>query len=225
MQINLILPNLVNWYFPIVGKKTVLILEKLGHKVLFDPKQSYGGRYELLLGLPATAEKLAKQLVSIYYPVEHPIICPDGDYYHFIEKLLPSTTLAENEVRKLTSIQERLFELNVFLAGNTKLSSIKLPFKKIALMPNSSLKEVLKKTVLINPFNANQVSLLSDVAPLYFDNIVETAKRDFLTHLIQDLKADAFIDTRVIFVEQLKHTAQKHNLPIKILHFTDIIKV
>jgi len=225
MEVNLILPNLVNWYFPDVGKKTVLILEKLGHKVLFDPTQSYGGHYELLFGLPTAAQKLSKHLVSSYYPVKKPIVCPDGAYYYFLEKLLPTATLAEVEIPKLRAIQKQVVELNVFLANSPKLSSIKLPFKNIALMPQSSLQNILHNTTSIHPFNAHQIALLNDVAPLYFDNVVETAKRDFLTYLIQDLKADAFIDTKVIFIEQLKHTVAKHQLPIKILHFTDIINV
>ena len=221
MQVNLFVPCLVDWHYPEIGKKAVFLLEKAGYKVAFDPKQVCCGRYAHLLGCKPLGDQSAKDWLVFFADLKSPLIFPDSACYHFLSNHWLSLDWSKSERVKLEYILNNCYELSQFFLEHTKLNTTS-SLGRIGAFVDSPISKILSNSYPIPQNKFNMVAQLSDVTPLFFKNVTNVVKKDFLIYLRSELLLDTFIDTDVALIKQLQETAKQVSSPLRILHFTEI---
>ena len=115
MTIDLFVTCLNDALFPETGMATVRLLERLGHTVRFDERQTCCGQMHLNSGFQKEALSLIRRFVDIFENAEA-VVAPSGSCVAMVRELYPraaewagDATLAER-ARKL-----RVYELSEFL--------------------------------------------------------------------------------------------------------------
>jgi len=153
---------------PETGVATLRILEKLGHEVHFDPRQTCCGQAPFNAGFPKQAQTMAERFIRLFRDSEV-VVGPSGSCVsmvvnHYADLNLPASLRADWE-----SLRRRVHELTAFLVDVLKVEDIGAKFPHRVAIHNSchALRELGIKS---QPYK-----LLSHVDEI---NLVESDLRD-----------------------------------------------
>jgi L-lactate dehydrogenase complex protein LldE len=117
MKIQLFITCLNDALFPRTGIATTEILERLGHTVEFDPRQTCCGQMHLNSGYTDEAVKLAERWLDIYESAEC-IVSPSGSCVANVREMFAHAgrwTHNSSLVDRAAKMEGKLFELSEFL--------------------------------------------------------------------------------------------------------------
>lgn len=126
MKVHLFITCLNDALFPKTGIATTQILERLGHTVEFDPRQTCCGQMHLNSGYRKEAAVLAKQFIEVFKDAEC-IVSPSGSCVANVREMfinLGKWTEDEALVSDAERLRGRVFELSEFLLTVEKTEDV-----------------------------------------------------------------------------------------------------
>ncbi len=110
--------------FPQTGQAAVAVLERLGHQVTFDPRQTCCGQMHSNSGYPREALTLVRRFVDVFRDVEC-VVIPSTSCTTTIRVQYPR--LAADDVALLREVEDlvpRVFEFSEFLTAKMHLEDV-----------------------------------------------------------------------------------------------------
>lgn len=221
MAVNLFIPCVVDWFYPEIGKNAVGLLERAGYEVNYDPKQGCCGRYAKLMGCKSIGEEAAKNWLDLFRGVKDPIVFPDSACYQYIKQYWPKLEWSDKDRKALKLVLENCYELSSFFLEYTKLTKT-TSLGRVGVFDHSPIHQILSNSIGISTTKFNGLAQLSDVTPLFFKNVSNVVKKDFLYYLQAELTLNTFVDNNVVLVRQLQNTAKSMGATVRVLHFTEL---
>ncbi len=130
MDVALFIPCYVDQLAPQVGLATVSLLERLGCKVRFDPRQTCCGQPFVTTGARGEAERLARRHAHLFAGGD-PIVCPSASCVATVRHRY-ADLIGERDARALAA---RTFELGEFIARVLNRSDVGARFPhRVALL-------------------------------------------------------------------------------------------
>ena len=117
MKIDLFITCLNDALFPRTGEATVRLLERLGHEVRFNERQTCCGQMHFNSGYQEDALRLVRQFVATFRDAEV-IVAPSGSCVGMVRDLYPRAAEWAGDDRLLEEVHAlapRVFELSEFL--------------------------------------------------------------------------------------------------------------
>lgn len=126
MKIDLFLTCVNDALFPRTGQAVTALLERLGHEVTFNPKQTCCGQMHLNTGYREDAAALARKFVADYADAEV-IVTPSGSCAAMIRELYPEVARWTGDTALAQAVAEvapRVYELSEFLVNKLGLTDV-----------------------------------------------------------------------------------------------------
>ena len=114
-SVALFIPCLVDQVYPEMGLAMVRVLEHLGYKLAYDPKQTCCGQPAFNSGNRGEALAVARNFVDVFRDAEV-VVCPSGSCTAMVRNFFP--VIFENDPRRDDAVQlgARVLEFSEFLA-------------------------------------------------------------------------------------------------------------
>lgn len=235
MTIDLFIPCFVDQIYPETGMNMLKILQKAGVDVYYNPEQTCCGQLAFNSGFRDEAKELGNKFIADF-PNDRPIVGPSAscvgyvrNYYHE----LFHNTANHLEYKRVV---RNIFEITDFLVNQIKFTDFGASFPHKVTYHDScaALREYgLKQEGRI---------LLSKVAGLELVEMKDTevccgfggtfsVKHEPISTAMAEQKVKNAIDTGAEYIVStdlscLMHQnsyAQKHQLPIKVIHLVDVL--
>lgn len=136
MKIGLFIPCLVDQLAPATGWATVRILEKLGHQVVFETRQTCCGQAAFNAGFFDEARTAAERFIKIFNDFEI-IVAPSGSCVSMVRQHYEQVGLAGTFIRDWEALSPRLYELSSFLVDVNKVTDLGARFPHRVSIHNS----------------------------------------------------------------------------------------
>ncbi|MBI5647874.1 MAG: (Fe-S)-binding protein [Ignavibacteriae bacterium] len=115
MTVSLFLPCYTDQFFPATGLSMVSVLERLGHRVVFDERQTCCGQPAFNTGYHDEARRLAARFIRIFRDAEY-VVAPSGSCVTMTKLMYGGElSLPEAERRAFEEIRPRIHEFTAFL--------------------------------------------------------------------------------------------------------------
>jgi len=235
MKISLFIPCLVDQAYPETGLAAVRILERLGHEVIYDSRQTCCGQAPFNAGFRDEALILAKRFVRLFNDTEI-VVGPSGSCVSMIRKHYAGVGLTGSYLREWETLRKRVFELTEFLVDKLGLMDVGAFFPHRVSIHNSchalrdlSIKEQPNKLLYA-------VKGLELVEGKWEDECcgfggVFSAKYPTLSSRIADRRAKALSEGKAEFItgvddsclHHLRQAFRRQNLPMKTIHVARIL--
>ena len=123
MKISLFIPCLVDQGAPDTARATVKLLERLGHEVHYDIRQTCCGQAPFNAGFKDEARTLAVRFIKLFRDAET-VVAPSGScvsmvVHHYSELDLPSDINDDWQ-----NLKSRVYELTSFLVDKLQISDV-----------------------------------------------------------------------------------------------------
>ncbi len=115
-RVSLFIPCLVDQVYPEMGLATVRLLERLGHEVDYDPRQTCCGQPAFNAGHHEEARAVAGVFLEVFGGSET-IVCPSGSCVAMVRNFFPSLFEGLGEHRAAVAVGGRVRELCEFLVA------------------------------------------------------------------------------------------------------------
>ena len=130
MDVELFIPCYVDQLAPGVGLATAAVLERLGCRVRFDPRQTCCGQPFVTTGARAEAERLARRHIRVFERAEA-IVCPSASCVATVRHRYADLVGGADA----SSLASRTFELGEFIANVLHRSDVGARFPhRVALL-------------------------------------------------------------------------------------------
>jgi len=128
MKITLFIPCLTDLLFPETGMNTVRVLERLGHEVCYDARQTCCGQPTFNAGYLSEAKVLAMRFLDLFHGDEY-IVAPSGSCVTMAKVFYAEMlSLPTQYHEKALSLRTRIFELTEFLIDVLKVEDVGAEF-------------------------------------------------------------------------------------------------
>lgn len=130
MNIQLFITCINDAIFPNTGIATTQVLERLGHTVSFDPRQTCCGQMHSNSGYQAEAAKLAERWLDVFGDAEC-VVSPSGSCVAQVREMfanLGAWTDNAALVERATVMQGKVFELSEFLLNVAQVEDVGASF-------------------------------------------------------------------------------------------------
>ena len=124
MKVALFITCFNDMLFPQTGQAAVTVLERLGHEVAFDPRQTCCGQMHSNSGYPREALTLVRRFVDVFRDAER-VVIPSTSCTTTIRAQYPR--LAADDaglLREVEALVPRVFELTEFLTRELQMDDI-----------------------------------------------------------------------------------------------------
>ena len=124
MRVSLFITCFNDTLFPQTGRAVVTVLERLGHAVVFDQRQTCCGQMHSNSGYPREALTLVRRFVDVYHQAER-IVVPSTSCATTIRIQYPR--LAADDAKllaEITAIIPRVFEFSEFLTKELQIEDV-----------------------------------------------------------------------------------------------------
>jgi L-lactate dehydrogenase complex protein LldE len=122
-EVSLFIPCLVDQVYPEIGLDMARILERLGYRVTYDPRQTCCGQPAFNAGHRDQALCVARQFVEVFSRAET-IVCPSGSCTAMVRNFYPVLFEEDARLSDATALGPRVFEFSEFLVKEGKVASI-----------------------------------------------------------------------------------------------------
>lgn len=123
MKISLFIPCLVDQTAPDTGRATVRLLERLGHEVHYDMRQTCCGQAPFNMGFKSEARTLAERFLRIFCDAET-VVAPSGSCVSMVKHHYGELNLPSDLVDAWSNLKDRIWELCSFLVDELKVTDI-----------------------------------------------------------------------------------------------------
>ncbi|MCF7809639.1 (Fe-S)-binding protein [bacterium] len=123
MKISLFIPCLVDQAAPETAKATVTLLERLGHEVHYDIRQTCCGQAPFNAGFRDEALTLAEKFIKLFSNSEI-IVAPSGSCVSMVVNHYQELNLSTDLNDDWLELKTRVFELTSFLVDKLQLSDV-----------------------------------------------------------------------------------------------------
>ncbi len=130
MRVALFVTCVGDTILPEVGKATVRLLERLGHRVEFPNAQTCCGQLHANSGYRAEATALARRFVRIFEPYDV-IVAPSSSCVGMVREIYPELARESGDAaleRDVRAIAPRVFELSEFLVNHLAVTDVGASF-------------------------------------------------------------------------------------------------
>lgn len=126
MRVSLFITCINDTLYPETGKAAVRVLERLGHRVAFDPRQTCCGQMHNNSGYRREALDLARRFVEIYREAEVVVIPSTSCTAMVREQFRQLARMADDEdlMLAVASLAPRVFEFSEFLTEKLGLEDV-----------------------------------------------------------------------------------------------------
>lgn len=136
MKISLFIPCFVDQAMPETGLAALRVLEKLGHEVQYDPRQTCCGQALFNAGFPNMAIPLAERFIRIFTPVET-VVGVSGSCVAMIRHGYEELNLSGGYRRDWEKLRGRVFEFSEFLVDVLGVTDLGAHFPHRVAIHNS----------------------------------------------------------------------------------------
>ncbi|MBM3325722.1 MAG: (Fe-S)-binding protein [Calditrichaeota bacterium] len=123
MNIHLFVPCLVDQAAPLTAVAARRILEKLGHKAIYDRRQTCCGQPLFNAGFRHEARSLAERFVRLFADAEV-VVAPSGSCVAMVVKHYVELDLAPAIAKEWEALRYRIFELCSFLVNRLGITDL-----------------------------------------------------------------------------------------------------
>ena len=132
MRIGLFITCVTDTLFPEAGRATVAVLERLGHEVVFDARQTCCGQMHANSGFDDEAQPLVRRFVEVFGDGGlDAIVAPSGSCVAMVRHQYPRLAGASGDPelkRRVAAVSPRVFELSEFLVGQLGVDDVGASF-------------------------------------------------------------------------------------------------
>lgn len=136
MKVSLFIPCLVDQFAPQTGMAVVNVLERLGHEVHYDERQTCCGQALFNSGFQDEARSLAERMVRIFGDSEA-IVAPNGSCVNMVQTHYGEVGLTGDLLKTWESIVTRTFEFSLFLVEKLGVVDVGASFPYRVSLHNS----------------------------------------------------------------------------------------
>jgi L-lactate dehydrogenase complex protein LldE len=235
MTIDLFIPCFVDQIYPETGMNMLKILKKAGVEVHYNPEQTCCGQMAFNSGFRDEAKELGNKFIKDF-PHERPIVGPSAscvgyvrNYYHD----LFHNTANHLEYKRLV---RNIFEVSDFLVNQIKFTDFGASFPHKVTYHDScaGLREYgLKQEgrLLLSKVKGLELVEMKDTHVCCGFGGTFSVKHEPISTAMAEQKVQHAIETGAEYIVStdlscLMHQnsyAQKHKLPIKVIHLVDIL--
>ncbi|MFA8449824.1 MAG: (Fe-S)-binding protein [Bacteroidales bacterium] len=235
MEIDIFIPCFIDQVYPETGFNMIKILEKLGCKVNYNPKQTCCGQMAFNSGFWEEAKNIGANFIKTFSE-NRPIVGPSASCIGFIRNYYPElfyNTAYHNEYKQLKG---NIYEFTDFLVNVLKKTDIGAEFNHKITYHDScaSIREY--------KLNNEPRQLLSNVKGLELIEMKDSktccgfggtfaVKNEPISTAMAEQKVNNALDTGAEYIVStdlscLMHQEgyiKKHQLPIKVMHIIDVL--
>lgn len=122
---------MVDQWMPEIGISMARVLERLGHTVTYDHRQTCCGRPAFDSGRLADAAEIARRQLGIFADAEA-IVTPSVSCAAMMRREYPALITGDEEVREARQITERVYEFGHFLVNRLHVEDVGARFQGTA---------------------------------------------------------------------------------------------
>ena len=127
MRTHLFIPCLVDQTAPLTGIATVRLLERIGHEVVYDSRQTCCGQALFNAGFRKEARLLAERFLRIFNDAEI-IVAPSGSCVSMVKGHYGELELSSDLTEKWMALKDRIWELCAFLIDKLEVTDVGASF-------------------------------------------------------------------------------------------------
>ena len=236
--VDIFIPCFVDQLFPETGMNMVKVLEKLGCKVRYNPKQTCCGQPAYNAGFFDEAREVAMKFVDDFSnDDESYIVSPSASCMGMIRNSYPDIFVTSSNFIKYRTMEKKVFELSEFLTDVLQLQ--KMPGARLdgkftyhdscAALRECGIKEGPRR-LLENVVGLELVEMAETETCCGFGGTF-AAKFDAISVAMAEQKvdnalatgADYIISTDTSCLMHLEAYIKRQNKPIKCMHLADVL--
>ena len=124
MRVSLFITCFNDTLFPQTGQAVVAVLERLGHEVTFDPRQTCCGQMHNNSGYPREALTLVRRFVEMFRDAER-VVVPSTSCTTTIRTHYPRLAADDAALfREVADLTPRVFEFSEFLTHDMRIEDV-----------------------------------------------------------------------------------------------------
>ncbi len=234
--VHLFIPCYVDQLYPQVGVATVRILEHLGCRVKFPAEQTCCGQPAYNSGYWDQARPIAEHFVKTFAEAEY-IVAPSGSCVSMVKLHYRDLLAGSASETSWQSLSSRIFELSQFLNQVLEVDAWKGRFPARVTYHDSchALRELgveegprqLLRSIadleLVEMEQSDTCCGFGGVFSVKFPGI-SIAMAENKAGWIQESGAEYLIATDVSCLMHLQAYLDRHNIPVKALHFAEVLE-
>jgi len=123
VKIHLFVPCLTDQYAAATAHATVRLLERLGHEVIFDSRQTCCGQAPFNAGFHREARRLARRFIRLFHNAEI-VVAPGGSCISMVTRHYAELALDRDCQADWENLRERVWELCSFLVDHLNITDV-----------------------------------------------------------------------------------------------------
>ncbi len=123
MKISLFVPCLVDQVAPETAGAVVRLLERLGHEVHYDTRQTCCGQAVFNAGFHDEARRLAQRFIRLFRGAEV-VVAPSGSCVSMVVHHYGQLGLKDDLARDWETLRDRVWELSAFLVDKLNVTDV-----------------------------------------------------------------------------------------------------
>ncbi len=227
-EVSLFVPCFVDQLWPAAAIATVRILETLGYRVHYPPRQSCCGQPAYNAGHTEEARAVMRHTEDVFAHTPRPIVMPSASCTGFVREYYPK------EIGKAPEIYELVAFLDRFENGDIRRLRARFPHSVTYHDSCSALRELhlgaaVRKLLaqveglqLVEMKDTDRCCGFGGTFSVKFP-AVSTAMARFKLDRALDTGAEYVVSTDVSCLMHLQAYARAHRIPIRMLHLAEVL--
>ena len=235
MDVHVFIPCFIDQLYPDAGFNTIKILEKVGCKVHYNPKQTCCGQPAFNAGYWGEAKEVCNKFIDDFQDAET-IVIPSASCAGFVKNYYSKIYDNAPNHKDIKQFQGKVFELSDFLVNQLKIDDVGAIFNgKVAYHDScAALRECNLRTepkLLLSKVRGLELLEIKDnetccgfggTFSVKFEGI-STAMGEQKVKNVVDTNADYLVSTDLSCLMHLNGIIQKKGHSIKSMHLADIL--
>jgi len=235
MDVHVFIPCFIDQLYPDAGFNTIKILEKVGCKVHYNPKQTCCGQPAFNAGYWGEAKEVCNKFIDDFQHAET-IVIPSASCAGFVKNYYSKIYDNAPNQKDIKQFQGKVFELSDFLVNQLKIDDVGAIFNgKVAYHDScAALRECNLRTepkLLLSKVRGLELLEIKDnetccgfggTFSVKFEGI-STAMGEQKVKNVVDTNADYLVSTDLSCLMHLNGIIQKKGHSIKSMHLADIL--
>jgi len=236
IDVDVFIPCFIDQLYPETAWNMIKVLEKLGCKIHYSPRQTCCGQPAYNAGFKNEAIKVARKFLNDFTGKRY-IVVPSGSCVGMIRKSYEEMFDNSSQRRHYKLIQSKTYEFTDFLVNILKVEDVGATFNaKVTYHDScSALRELgIKKEprILLSHVNGLELVEMEESETCCGFGGTFSVKMEPISSAMADQKlinalateAEYLIGTDVsCIMMHLEGYARKHKMPIKTLHIADVL--
>lgn len=236
MKVQLFIPCFVNQFYPQVGKNMLKLLEKAQQEISYNPKQSCCGQIAFNSGKWKIASKMATKFINDF-DNDKVIVSPSASCSSYLKNYY--TKLFKDDkamLDRFKAFSSNIYELSDYLVNKLNFTDFNAHFPHTVTFHDScsGLREYKltdEARILLNQVKELQLVEMKETHECCGFGGTFAVKHKHISQAMVQQKvenamatnADYITSTETSCLLNIEGYIQKHQLPLKTLHFSEIL--